>query len=155
MTEGEYKMSLQNTYPPHYVSPKLYNIANGKFANSEVNVQHTVQIGREWQCFRSTIPDGFHSKISHQVRTMECVKCGITVGDKSVYDMGAICSRLLVVGQQRDVSLSQIFQHELCSVPPSLRKGNKASLVDWLSERDHRAMDPDVVIVMVSSCFIM
>ena len=61
---------------------------------------------------------------------------GIKVGEKAIYDMEALFSRLLIVGQTRNVSLTSIFEYELCGVPSSiideyglLRKGNKASLL--------------------------
>ena len=48
--------------------------------------------------FRNTLPNGFHGKISNQVKTMEQLKRGIKVDGKTVFDLEAIFIRLLVVG---------------------------------------------------------
>ena len=47
--------------------------------------------------FRSTLPNGFHGKISNQVKTMEQLKRGIKVGGKTEFDLEAIFIRLLIV----------------------------------------------------------
>lgn len=67
---------------------------------------------------------------------METVKKGVRVGEKMIYDMEVLFSRLLIVGQTRNISLTSVFEYELCGVPSSiidefglLRKGNKANLV--------------------------
>ena len=44
-----------------------------------------------------TLPNGFHGKISNQVKTMEQLKRGIKVGGKTVFDLEAIFIRLLIV----------------------------------------------------------
>ena len=48
--------------------------------------------------FRNTLPNGFHGKISNQVKTTEQLKRGIKVGGKTVFDLEAIFIRLLVFG---------------------------------------------------------
>ena len=67
---------------------------------------------------------------------MEKLKQGIKVGDMTVFDLDAIFLCLLLVGQQRQLQLDTVFQHELCAVSSylcdeygCLRKGNKAVLV--------------------------
>ncbi len=61
-------------------------------------------------------------------------KAGV-VDNNDIYDMEAIFARLLAVGHQRHLDLSDVFQHEMSSVPPiidefgCLRKGDKSVLV--------------------------
>ena len=90
--------------------------------------------------FAECLPDGFHHSISKKnVKTMQVLKQGLKVKDKTVYDLQTIFTRFLVIGQKRDIDMSQLFQHELCPVPPSLideygylRKGNKSTLLKRL-----------------------
>ena len=85
---------------------------------------------------------------------MKKLKQEIQVGDKTVFDLDAIFLRLLLVGQQRQLQLDTVFQHELCTVPSSvcdeygcLRKGNKAVLVKRLGVPLREVQTPDMVIV--------
>ena len=48
--------------------------------------------------FCNTLPNGFHGKISNQVKTMEQLKRSIKVGGKTVFDLEAIFIRILVIG---------------------------------------------------------
>ena len=103
--------------------------------------------------FKKSLPEGFHGKISSPVKTMEKLKQGIKVGDKTVFNLDAIFLCLLLVGQQRQLQLDTVFQHELCAVPSSLcdeyscqRKGNKAVLVKHLVPL-REVQTPDMVIV--------
>ena len=67
------------------------------------------------------------------------MKRGVVVGEKTVYDMEVLFSRLLIVGQSRNINLATVFEYELCAVPPSIidefgifRKGSKAQLMQNL-----------------------
>ena len=67
---------------------------------------------------------------------MELRKNAVTVKGKAIYDVVTLFSQLLVVGQQRSIDIADIFQFEICPVPPALideygclRKGDKALLV--------------------------
>ena len=82
------------------------------------------------------------------------LKQGIRVGDKTVFDLDAIFLRLLLVGQQRQLQLDTVFQHELCAAPSSLcdeygclHKGNKAVLVKRLGVPLREVQTLDMVIV--------
>ena len=104
--------------------------------------------------FRNTLPGGFYSKLTSPVNTMECLKKGVNIGDKVVFDLESIFLRLFIVGQQRDMELMPIFGYALCAIPPSvvdeygcLRKGNKAPLVERLGIKHAQSQIPDVVIV--------
>ena len=48
--------------------------------------------------FRNTLSNGFHGKISNQVKKVEQLKRGIKVGGKTEFDLEAIFIRLLVAG---------------------------------------------------------
>ena len=68
--------------------------------------------------------------------------------------MEARFSRLLIVGQSRNINLATVFEYELCSVPPSiidefgiLRKGCKAQLVKKLAVASTEPSNPDDVIM--------
>ena len=44
----------------------------------------------------------------------------VIVKGKAIFDIETLFARLLVVGQQRGVEVTGIFQYELSHVPPSL-----------------------------------
>ena len=122
-------------------SSDLVNIVNRKVADKSINVVDTVSIGEEMSLdFVKSLPGGFHNRLTNRVKTMETMKRGVVVGEKTVYDMEALFSRLLIVGQSRNINLATVFEYELCAVPPSifdefgiLRKGSKAQLVKKLA----------------------
>ena len=145
----------KHSHPLIVESPKLYNIVNGQISPDEVNVVEAVSIGEKMATsFKNSLPNGFHTKISTPVKTMEKLKQGIKVGDKSVFDLAAIFFHMLMIGEQLKIEKKYIFQFELCVVPSSiideygcLRKGNKAVLMNRLSEKITKIPYPDVVIV--------
>ena len=56
----------------------LYNIVNGKIAPPAVNVTDAVSIGDKMlSVFRTSLPSGFHAKISSPVKIMEYLKRGV------------------------------------------------------------------------------
>ena len=80
---------------------------------------------------------------------MESIKCGVAIGDKTLYDMASLFCRLITVRQHRQVELQTLFDYELCAVPASmideygcLRTGTKSTLVSILQPDA-----PDIVIV--------
>lgn len=123
-----------------------------------MNVAESINIGEKMSAeFRASLPTGFHSTISSPIKTMEHIKKGVKMGDKTIFNLETIFLRLLTVGQQRHMELAPIFQHELCPVPPSLideygslRKGSKAPLAHKLCVPLLRPPPPDVTIVDVS-----
>jgi hypothetical protein len=145
----------KHSHPLTVDSSVLYNIVNGKVAQDEVNVADALQIGEQMTAsFKNSLPSGFHARIPMQVKTMEKLKLGMKVGEKTAFDLETIFLRLLMLGQQRQLQLDEVFQFELCAVPSSLideygclRKGNKAVLVKRLAVFLQNAASPDVVIV--------
>lgn len=148
------------SHPLEHPSTHLYNIANGRFAppEAEVNVSESVDLGERMATeFRASLPTGFHATISSPIKTMEHIKKGLKVGDKTIFDLETIFLRLLTVGQQRQMTLAPIFEYELCAVPPSLideygclRKGGKAPLAHKLHVQARQPPPPEVTIVDVS-----
>ena len=89
-----------------------------------------------------------------QEKTVESIKCGVTIGDKTLYDMASLFCRLITVGQHRQVELQTLFDYKLCAVPASmideygcLRTGTKSTLVSKLKVGDLQPDAPDIVIV--------
>ena len=140
-------------------SDSLYNIVNGQVVSeTEVNVQDAVAIGQDMRTsFASSLPGGFHHPIKKTVKTMQVLKRGVKIKGKTVYDLEAVFARLVIVGRNRNVDLADVFQHELCSVPPSLideygciRKGSKAVLVSRLGVTISNPPSPDTLLVDAS-----
>ena len=102
------------------------------------------------------------AKIERKVKTMQDMTNVVIVNGKVIFDIETLFARLLVVGQQRGVEVTDIFQHELSHVPPSLidefgclRKGDKTVLVKCLGVPDNGAPAPNVVLVVPASCCTM
>ena len=69
-------------------SSSLYNITNVKVAIASVNVQETLKIGESMLLdFRCSVPGGFHDPLKRKDKTMESNKCGVAIGDKTLYDI--------------------------------------------------------------------
>ena len=94
----------KHSHPLTVQSEVLYSIVNGQVVPADVNKYiWMMACSRHWTdymagSFRNTLPNGFHGKISNQVKTMEQLKRGINVGGKTVFDLESIFIRLLVVG---------------------------------------------------------
>ena len=94
---------------------------NRKVADDSINVADTVNIGEEMtRNFINSLPECFHKALLGTIKTMDTMKRGIKVGDAMIYDMEALFSRLLIVGQNRNTSLVSVFEYELCAVPSSI-----------------------------------
>ena len=144
--------------PLNVKSTDLYNIINGQVAPTKVNVQEALHIGNtQSEKFAALLPDAFHGNIGRNVKTMQDTKKVIIVNVKAIIDIDTLFARLLVVGQQRGVAVTDIFQYELSPVPPSLidefgclRKGDKTLLVKGFRVPTNSATSPDVVLVDAS-----
>ena len=71
-----------------------------------------------------------------------------------IYDMEALFSRLLIIGQSRNTSFVSVFEYLLCAVRSSIidefdfiRKGNKAIIVTKLAIISTEPCPPNEVIV--------
>ena len=134
---------------------KPINIVNGRIANEKVNVQNTLEIGNKMVAnFKDRLPGGFHKPLSKQIYTMEGLKKGINIADKMVYDMEVIYARIIVIGQRRNVSMSEVFSYEMGPMPFSLfdeygdmRKSNKSVITDILAVHTSESQFPEVMVV--------
>ena len=104
--------------------------------------------------FRSSLPGGFRAPLKRKVKTMKSIKCGVTIGDKTLYDMASLFCRPITVGQHRQVELQTLFDYKLCAVPASinyeygcLRTGTKSTLFSKLKVDDLQLDAPDIIIV--------
>ncbi len=119
----------------------LYNIVNGRVAEKCVNVDQAVSIGDKMITeYTARLPEGFHDSLKKNVTTMTSLKKRAKIGDVSVYDMEKLYARLLVISQNREIELSDLFKFELAPMPPALfdefgdmRKGSKSVLVNKLA----------------------
>ena len=124
-------------------------------APDTVLVQDALAIVREQsEPFSASLSNDFYKPIKKWVKTMEVLKKSVTVEGKAIYNLETLFSRLLVVGQQRNIEVANILQFELSPVPPALvdeygclRKGNKAVLVKSLGIFATALSAPDVVLV--------
>ena len=153
----------KHSHPLNVKSTDLYSIVNGQVAPTKVNVQDALYIGStQSEKFADLLPGAFHSKIERKVKTMQEMKKVVIVNGKAIFDIDTLFARLLVVGQQRGVEVTDIFQFELGPVPPSLidefgclRKGDKTVLIKCLGVPVNSAPAPGVVLVDASQLFIM
>ena len=99
----------KHSHPLNGKSTDLYNIVNGQVAPTKVNVQGSTQSEK----FADLLPGAFHSKIERKVKTMQDTKKVVIVNGKPIFDIETMLARLLVVGQQRGVEVTDIFQYEL------------------------------------------
>ena len=74
----------------------LYNIVNGKIAPPAVNEADAVSIGdNTMSVFRRSLPSGFHANMSSPVKTMDYLKRGVKIREKTVFDAESIFLRIL------------------------------------------------------------
>ena len=153
----------KHSHPLNVKSTDLYNIVNGQVAPTKVNVQDALHIGStQSEKFTALLPGAFHGKIERKVKTMQEMKKVVIVNGKPIFDIDILFARLLVVGQQRGMEVTDIFQYELSPVPPSLidefrclRKADKTVLVKCLGVPLNSASAPDVVLVDASQLLYM
>ena len=153
----------KHSHPLNVKSTDLYNIVNGQVAPTKVNVQDALHIGStQREKFTALLPGAFHSKIEMKVKTMQEMKKVVIVNGKPIFDIETLFARLLFVGQQRGVEVTDIFQYELSPVPPSLidefgclRKADKTVFVKCLGVPVNSAPAPDVVLVDASQLLYM
>ena len=119
----------------------LHNIVNGRVAASEVNVDEALEIGKTTSAdYLAKLPTEFYEPHKKNVLTMESLKKKVQIGDANVYDIEQRYARMLVISQNRDIRVTDLFKDELSSVPASLfddfgdlRKGTKANMLHKIS----------------------
>lgn len=135
----------------------VVNVVTGLIAPSAVNVEEAVAIGKaQMATFENALPAGFYAPISKQVVTMKAGKKSVKVGDKDVYDVYVIYTRVLGLQQTRDIDLTDVLKHELSPLPTSVFKETgemriatgKASLKNKLKVMvSARHVQPDTTIM--------
>ncbi len=133
----------------------LVNIVNGQVADEKVNVHSALAIGESMAAdFKSHLPSGFYNAIHSKVVTMETMKKGVKLADRTIYDMEKLYARLLVISQRRDISLETLMCYELAPLPPalfdefgSMRKSSKSQLLHRLAVWGEETTDPDAEVV--------
>ena len=60
--------------------------------------------------FEEKWPTGFHNPIPKEVVTMDIAKKSVRVGNKDVYDVNLIYSRVLGLQQTRNIDLSHVLK---------------------------------------------
>ena len=101
-----------HAHPLTDLSSDLVNIVNRKVADKSINVVDTVSIGEDMSLdFVKSLPDGFHNRLTNRVKTMETMKQGVVVGEKTVYDMEALFSRL---SDRVETLTSQLYSNMSC-----------------------------------------
>ena len=83
------------------------------------------------------------------VKSMDNLKRGVIMGEKTVFDSESIFLHILMVGQQRQPQLAPIFSYQLCALPLSfvdefgcLRRGNMVALINRLGIKLSRPRSP-------------
>ena len=143
---------IQRHSNPLFTQPEepLHNIVNGRVAAAEVNVDQSLAIGEKMAAeYMATLPEGFYEPLKKRIVTMEAIKKKVKVGDTNVYDMEKLYARLLVISQNRDIELSELFKYELTPMPLSLfdeygdlRKGSKHVLMQKLAVFTENELPP-------------
>lgn len=143
------------THPLKSNANRVVNIVTGRVASEKVNVNEAVEIGRRMASeFTESLPAGFHSPVHSQVRTMQVMKKGIQIRDKTFYNMEKLYGRLLVISQTRNISLEEVFKFELAPLPSSLfdefgllRKSVKSVLTSKLCVLQNGEEPVDVLLI--------
>lgn len=67
---------------------KVFNIVNGCTANDKVNVDDAIAISEKMvTIFKNNLPGSFYSTIHHEVVTMQTMRKGVKIKEKTLYDM--------------------------------------------------------------------
>ena len=84
----------KHSHPLIADSKQLYNIVNGQYVPTDVNVCNAVENGKKQaKGFVEKLPNGYHNSIKKQVKTMQHMKKAVVVKGKAIYDMETPCCR--------------------------------------------------------------
>ena len=126
-----------NDISPFSGVEQLMNITNGTVADAASNVDEHYTIGESIiKSMNGSPVFEYKFKRSYAAKTMS-IKVKIGKNNEVEIDPGLLFQRLLVLSHATTISTTEVFQHELCSYPPSifesptlLRKANKPQIVD-------------------------
>ena len=80
-------------------------------------------------------------------KNLETTKRGVVGGEKAVHGMEALFSRLLIIGQSRNINVATVFEYELCAEHPSIIDEFGRQLVKKIAIVSTEPSNPDYVIV--------
>ena len=108
--------------PNEHPGNSIVNIYTGMIAPATVNVDDALNIGNSMlEDFGKTWPRGFHNKISTKVRSMEITSKSINAGDRKMYDLNIIYSRVIaLLSSHRDIQVKDVFSYELAPIPTAM-----------------------------------
>ena len=111
-----------NPMNPEDHPPELVNIAIGKIAQDNVNVDQAVTLGTKQMVeFENGWPMNFNDKISRVVKTQVESRNYIKVGDTKVFDTELIYTRVIgIQASSREIDIKQLLSHELSPVPTAM-----------------------------------
>ena len=112
--------------PVTHAAGCLINISNGQIAQTNVNVDRALEVGREQlKQFEASWPAGFYNTLSKQVVTFAERKKHLYVGESAIVDQEAIYARVIgLLVSQRDLDLQQVLAMELTAYPPSMSQAD-------------------------------
>ena len=80
----------------------LNNIVNGTVADSEVNVDEALEIGKTMSAdYLAKLSTEFYEPFKKNIVTMESLKKKVKIDDANVYDIEQLYARMLVISQNR------------------------------------------------------
>ena len=108
--------------PDSHEDEVLLNISTGQIAQPEVNVDRSLEIGKEQlNDFETTWPEGFYCRLSKHVVTFESRNKHALVGQHKIMDQEAIYARVIgLLVSNRDFDLQKVLSIELAAYPPSM-----------------------------------
>ena len=108
--------------PDAHPPGSIINIATGKIASAEVNVDEALQTGKDQMTtFQTGWPETFYNKISREVKTCASRKKKLLIGDTPVIDQEAIYARVIgLLISNRSLDFNVILASELSAYPPSM-----------------------------------
>ena len=112
--------------PVTHAAGCLINISNGQIAQTNVNVDRALEVGREQlKQFEASWPAGFYNTLSKQVLTFAERKKHLSVGASAIVDQEAIYARVIgLLVSQRDLDLHHVLATELTAYPPSMSQAD-------------------------------
>ena len=136
----------------------LCNIYTGQMADSKVNVNKSVEIGKKQMAsYQASLPDGFQTTITKEVVTMKDATRSSTKNKSAeVYNTEIIFSRVMYLLSAGHIQIDDLFKYELAPVPTALFKDtgegryptSKADLKNALKvEVSTRNISPDAIVI--------
>lgn len=99
----------------------LVNIANGLISSNNVNVDSSLEIGKQqMKDFEAGWPTSFHGPLKKNVKTMTSNKKLIKIDGTPVINTEMIYTRVIGLQQSRSLNMKDVLSYELSAVPSAL-----------------------------------